>query len=136
MRSCAEELMEFCQSKRLGKAGETLFFGQGFNDEQNFDAVIFSDTRGGSYERRLDGVAFEHDYVDIQARGSIPGDAFLKLDAFRKVLETMKGYITKTGSYYESVLAISPPRMLMYDSGRKYVYSLPVKVIRKEVQPT
>jgi hypothetical protein len=136
MRSCAEELMEFCQSKKLGKAGETLFFGQGFNDEQTFDAIIFNDARGGSYERRLDGVAFEHDYVDIQARGPIPGDVFLKLDAFRKVLETMKGHITKTGSYYESVLALSPPKMVMYDSGRKYVYSLPMKVMRKEVQPT
>ena len=81
-------------------------------------------------------LAFEYDYVDIQARGPIPGDIFLKLDTFRKVLETMKGYTTKTGSYYESVLALSPPRMLMYDSGRKYVYSLPMKVIRKEVQPT
>ena len=27
--------------------------------------------------------------------GLFPGDIFLKLDAFRKVLETMKGHITK-----------------------------------------
>ena len=85
--------MEFCQSKQLGKAGETLFFGQGFNDEQNFDAVIFSDARGGSYERRFDG-AFEHDYVDIQARGLFRKD-FSKVDAFRKVLETMKDILQK-----------------------------------------
>jgi hypothetical protein len=136
MRSCAEELMEYCQAKKMGKAGETLFFGQGFNDEQNFDAVIFSDARGGSYERRLDGVALEHNFVDIQARGPVPGDVFVKLDTFRRELEKMKGHTSKTGSYYESVLALTPPKMLMYDSGRKYIYSLTMKVMRKDAPPT
>jgi hypothetical protein len=131
MRSCAEELMEYCQDKGVGKAGETLFYGQGFNDEQNFEAVIFNDARGGYYERRLDGIAFEHGIVDVQARGPIPGDAFAKLNRVRGVLETMKGHVSDSKTHYESVLAISSPRMLMYDRGRNYIYAMAIKVMRR-----
>ena len=81
MRSCAEELMDYCQAEGLGKVGETLFYGYGFNDEGHADILVFNDAVGGGYERRMDGVALEHNFVELQGRGSIPGDVFKKVDA-------------------------------------------------------
>lgn len=131
MTSCAETLMDYCQAKGIGKVGETLFFGMAFNDEQNADILLFNDADGGSYMRRLDGIAYHLNYVSIRAIGSIPADCFAKLERSRVELEKIRKQTLEGGMWYEIVLAQSPPKMVYYTPNNKFVYDVIYKVMRK-----
>lgn len=130
MNSCAEEVMDYCQSKGIGKVGETLFLAQAFNDERN-EAIVFNDVMGGRYERRLAGIAFEHNFVDVLVHADSPSRCFTLLDKVRVCVEGIKGYISADKTLYESALAQAPPRLLMYSKESKYIYSVFFTVMRK-----
>jgi len=132
MKSTAEELMDYCQAKGLGKVGELFYYGRMFDTTANKqEAVIFIDGADGWFERRLDAIAFEHDIVDIQARTDTPGRGYDLLDKIRVCIEGIKGYTSPDKTIYESALAASPPKLLTYSRADMYVHSILIKVMRK-----
>ena len=132
MKSAAEELMDYCQSKGIGKVGELLFYGRMFDTTANKqEAVIFIDATDGTYERRFDAIAFENNMVDIQVRSDTPGRGYELLDRIRVCIEGIKGYISQDKTEYEAAFATSPPKLLIYSRADMYVHSMPIKVMRR-----
>lgn len=132
MKSTAEELMEYCSYKGLGKIGELLFFTRIFDETKSRqEAIIFIDGENGSFVRRFDGIAFEVDYVDIQIRSDTPSRAYELSDRLITTLEGIKGYISADKTEYHYAFAQNTPRLLMYARGDAYVYSVIFRVMRK-----
>lgn len=132
MKSTAEELMDYCALKGVGKVGEQLYFSRIFDESKSRqEAIIFNDTDGGSFARRLDAIAFENPYVDVQVRADTPGRAYELCERVRETLERIKGYISPDKTEYHSALAQSPPKLLMYARGDAFVYSVIYRVMRK-----
>ena len=131
MKSTAEELMDFCESKGVGKVGELLYFTRIFDESKSRqEAIIFIDTENGAYARRLDGVAYETDYVDVQVRSDTPGRAYELSTRVTDALESIKGYISKDKTKYHCAFAQNTPRLLMYARGDAYVYNTLYRVMR------
>lgn len=131
MKSTAEELMDFCESKGVGKVGELLYFTRVFDENKaRQEAIIFIDTENGEYARRLGGVAYETDYVDVHVRSDTPGRAYELSIRVLDALESIKGYASKNKTKYHYALAQNTPRLLMYARGDVYVYSTLYRVMR------
>lgn len=132
MKSTAEEIMDYCQAKGLGKVGQLFFYGRMFDETANKqEAVIFIDTNGGKFERRLDAIAFEHPVIDIQVRSDTPGRGYELLDQIRICVEGIKGYISPDKTRYEAAFAVSPPKLVSYSRGDMYIHSMLVNVMRR-----
>jgi hypothetical protein len=134
MKSCAEEIMDYCQSKGVGKIGEQLFYARVFDDKkQRKEAVVFSDADGGKFERRLDAIAYEHDLVDVCIRTDTPSRGYELVAAVQTVVEAMKGYISPDKTKYESALLVSPPK-LIYGKADVFIHTFLIKVMRRTVR--
>ncbi len=133
MKSCAEELMEYCEKKGVGKIGEDLFYTISLNDLRRFESFIFRDVQRGFFERRLDGIVFEVNYVEIQIRGDFPDKCYSRLSSLIPIIEKMKGHKSKSKVNYESVLVSYPPTMVTFNTDDKFVYFMLVKVMRNSL---
>ena len=131
MKSCAEEIMDYCASKGIGKVGETLFYPRALDKAK--EAVVFSDPDGGKFERRLDAIAYEHDLVDVFVRTDTPSRGYELVDRIRVTVEAMKGYTSPDKTKYESALLVSPPK-LIYGKADMYVHCFLIKVMRRSVR--
>ena len=135
MKSAAEELMDYCDSKGVGKVGVTLFFTRIFDETKSRqEAIVFIDTDNGSFARRLVGIAYENDYVEVQIRSDTPSRAYELATRVSTTLENIKGYVSADKTKYDYAYAQHPPRLLMYSRGDAYVYTVLYKVMRQTIR--
>ena len=133
MPAVSQHLMEYCESKGLGRVGVDLFAHDWPDEEKSKSpkTVLFIDTSPGMMHGLLQGaVTCQTEYIVVQSRAKNEKESRAMLVPFANALHDVKKQIIGN-VYYMNVQAVIPIHYVGTDKNNRYIQELIFQVMRR-----